>query len=117
MELYLIRHGQSTNNRGDSRVSDPPLTELGEEQARLVGQFIKDEGINRLYCSPMIRALHTAALINERLGLVPHVFVGLHEMGGIYEDHEDGAHTTARTQPRWNDGGLPQRCSARRCYR
>lgn len=90
MELYLIRHGQSTNNRGDLRVSDPPLTELGEEQARLVGQFIKDEGISRLYCSPMIRALHTAALINEHLGLVPYVFVGLHEMGGIYEDREDG---------------------------
>lgn len=90
MELYLIRHGQSTNNRGDPRVSDPPLTEFGEEQARLVGQFIKDKGISRLYCSPMIRALHTAALINEHLGLVPHVFVGLHEMGGIYEDRKDG---------------------------
>ena len=106
MELYLIRHGQSTNNRGDSRVSDPPLTELGEEQARLVGQSIKDEGISRLYCSPMIRALHTSALINEHLGLIPHVFVGLHEMGGIYEDRESG-----RTQlPGLNPAGMMEVC-------
>lgn len=39
MELYLIRHGQSTNNALEDfrqRVSDPPLTDLGERQAALV---------------------------------------------------------------------------------
>ena len=88
MELYLIRHGQSTNNRGDSRVADPPLTELAEEQARRAGESIKNEGITRLYCSPMLRALHTATIIGDSLGLAPHVFVGLDEMGGIFEERE-----------------------------
>ena len=42
MELYIIRHGQSTNNAlGEditNRVMDAPLTDLGHQQAQLVGQ-------------------------------------------------------------------------------
>ena len=39
----------------------------------------------RLYCSPMLRTLQTAQIISEILDLPPHVFVGLHEWGGIWE--------------------------------
>ena len=38
MELYLIRHGQSTNNllaTAEGRSHDPPLTETGQRQAEL----------------------------------------------------------------------------------
>ncbi|MCZ6676622.1 MAG: histidine phosphatase family protein [Candidatus Poribacteria bacterium] len=91
MEFYLIRHGESTNNRGDlPRVAEPPLTELGEEQARRAGESLKDEGITRLYCSPMLRVLHTAQFIGDILELPLHVFVGLHEWGGVWEER-DGA--------------------------
>jgi broad specificity phosphatase PhoE len=91
MELYLIRHGESANNRGDlPRVADPPLTDLGIEQARRAGEALKDKGITQLYCSPMLRALHTAKIIGEILELAPHVFVGLHEWGGVWEEREDG---------------------------
>ncbi len=87
MELYLIRHGQSTNNRGDlPRVADPPLTALGEEQARRAGESLKGEGITRLYCSPTLRTLQTAQIIGDTLELPPHVFVGLHEWGGVFEE-------------------------------
>ena len=91
MELYLIRHGQSTNNQGEfPRAADPPLTNLGLEQAHQVGESLKDEGLTQLYCSPMLRALQTAQIISDILDLVPHVFVGLHEWGGIWEAREDG---------------------------
>jgi 2,3-bisphosphoglycerate-dependent phosphoglycerate mutase len=91
MELYLIRHGQSANNEGIlPRVPDPPLTDLGVEQARWAGESLKDEGITRLYCSPMLRTLQTAQIISEILDLPPHVFVGLHEWGGIWEARGDG---------------------------
>ena len=86
MELYLIRHGQSTSNRGDVRVADPPLTDLGREQALRAGAALSEIDIARLYCSPMLRALQTATIIGEFLDLAPHVFVGLHEWGGIWED-------------------------------
>ena len=48
MELYLIRHGQSTNNarwetldgRSTVPVSDPTLTEKGVRQAELLAEFL-----------------------------------------------------------------------------
>ena len=91
MELYLIRHGQSTNNRGDERVPDPPLTEFGRKQADKAGQALKDVGVTRLYCSAMLRAVQTAAIVGEHLDLAPHVFVGIHEWGGIWEDRVDSS--------------------------
>ena len=38
MELYLIRHGQSTNNAGLPHVADPPLSDLGKQQACYAGE-------------------------------------------------------------------------------
>jgi len=106
MELYIIRHGQSTNNtlndpRG--RVCDPPLTELGQRQVALVAQHLASAtsrapwaadghdrrgcGIARLYCSPMRRALETAQPIGRALEVVPEVWIDIHEFGGIYLDY------------------------------
>ena len=104
MELYLIRHGQSTNNEGKRpRVADPPLTDIGVEQARWVGESLKDEGITRLYSSPMLRTLQTAQIVSDIIDLPPHIFVGLHEWGGIWEARGDGtARTTTRIKPGWN---------------
>ena len=108
MELYLIRHGQSTNNEGKlPRAADPPLTDIGVEQARWVGESLKDEGITRLYCSPMLRTLQTAQIISNIIGLPPHIFVGLHEWGGIWEARGDG---TAVQLPGLNRSGVREIC-------
>ena len=105
MELYLIRHGQSANNLRKQalaeqpnaspaaavpRMADPPLTRLGELQARLAGESLRDEGITTLYCGPMLRTLQTAQIIGTLLDLSPRVFVGLHEWGGVWEPRDDG---------------------------
>ena len=90
MELYLIRHGQSTNNRGDARVPDSPLTELGKQQADRAGRALRNLSITRLYCSAMLRAVQTAAIVGGHLGSAPHVFVSIHEWGGIWKDRVDG---------------------------
>ena len=105
MELYLIRHGQSANNlrkqalaehpgtapaAAAPRMADPPLTDLGELQARLAGESLRDEGITTLYCGPMLRTLQTAQIVGAVLDLSPHVFVGLHEWGGVWEPRDDG---------------------------
>ncbi len=105
MELFIIRHAQSTNNAlGDprNRVCDPALTELGQRQAEIVAQHMangnhpipwektpRSQGcpITRLYCSPMWRALQTAQPIGQALGLTPEVWIDIHERGGIYLDH------------------------------
>jgi broad specificity phosphatase PhoE len=106
MELYIIRHGQSTNNALTDRADrgcDPPLTDLGRHQAELLAQHLATKaqrvsprtrgyqergyGITHLYCSPMWRALQTAQPVGKTLGLVPEVWIETHEWGGIYLDH------------------------------
>ena len=85
MDMYLIRHGQSTSNRGDeSNIDFPPLTELGHKQARLAGAAIKNINPVKIYCSPMLRAIQTAKKIGDQVELVPHVIVELHEGGETY---------------------------------
>lgn len=110
MELFIVRHAQSTNNAladETTRVVDPPLTEIGLRQAELVAAHLANgidhetaaiEGqpgdepgngmrICRLYCSAMLRALQTATAIGQALGLRPHVWVDVHEEGGMWLDH------------------------------
>jgi broad specificity phosphatase PhoE len=101
MELYIIRHAQSTNNaltNREDRGCDPPLTELGRQQADLLAQHLAAAvqrepstepgyGITHLYCSPMWRALQTTQLLGEALDLTPEVWIDIHECGGIYLDH------------------------------
>jgi len=114
MELYVIRHAQSTNNALANmhlRVNDPALTALGHQQAELVGQHLA-KGINlemtvgksdedtqvnqrqgyqltRLYCSAMHRAMLTAYHIGLATGLKPEVWLDLHEAGGMFDGHPD----------------------------
>ena len=116
MELYIIRHAQSTNNALGSqrdRVRDPVLTEVAERQAQLVAEYLaqginygpsstgsspeatsshsrRGFALNRLYCSAMWRALQTTEPISEALGLTPEVWLDIHEHGGIFLDHHDG---------------------------
>jgi broad specificity phosphatase PhoE len=96
MELYLIRHAQSTNNilpDERPRTMDPLLTELGVRQAERVAEHLArrlplaDGTPTRLYCSAMWRALHTAHCIARATGLTPEVWVDIHEHGGIYLEH------------------------------
>ena len=91
MELYLIRHAQSTNQVRDepeTKVFDPHLTDLGERQAVLLAEYLADGrertrasggGIDSLVCSPMWRALQTARPLSEALGLTPEVWLDVHE--------------------------------------
>jgi len=115
MELYLVRHGQSTNNAltdQSKRVRDPELTELGRRQAEevalhlargsnpelSVGVSAEDThlhyrtgyGITHLYCSAMWRSLQTAEPVMRETGLPVEVWVDIHECGGVFLDHLDG---------------------------
>lgn len=91
MELYLIRHAQSTNQvlkEPDGRIFDPSLTDLGRRQAVLLAEHLdagrerirsSRGGMTSLACSPMWRALETARPLGQALDLVPEVWVDVHE--------------------------------------
>jgi 2,3-bisphosphoglycerate-dependent phosphoglycerate mutase len=106
MELYFIRHGQSQNNANWNNPEyeenpDPPLTELGHEQARFLADFLKknqtitdDEswniqnrygfGLTHIYTSLMERAVYTAAPTAQALDIPLMSWKEIHEEGGIF---------------------------------
>lgn len=114
MILYLIRHGQSSNNLlaeqlkdrpgpypyetyMKQRVAEPPLTKLGEVQAERLGSYVGGMGISRLYCSPMLRTMQTIRPLAESLGCNPAVWIELHEQGGVF--HRPSAEAQAVGHP------------------
>ncbi len=109
MQLYLIRHGQSTNNArwetqdgsAASLSSDPTLTQKGVRQAELVADFLAQSkpgeedfwrdpqnrrgfGLTHIYCSLMKRAIQTGSIIANRLNLPLVGLPEVHEVGGIF---------------------------------
>ncbi|MGH6949211.1 MAG: histidine phosphatase family protein [Kiloniellales bacterium] len=73
--MILIRHGQSEFNvvfgptRRDPGIVDPKLTAEGERQAAAAAETLVGRGFRRVIASPYTRALHTAEIVAERLGL------------------------------------------------
>lgn len=73
--MILIRHGQSEFNvvygetRVDPGIRDPKLTALGERQARAAAETIRELDVRKLITSPYTRALQTATIIADILGL------------------------------------------------
>lgn len=70
--IYAVRHGESTWNkerRLQGRAIEPPLTELGIEQAEMAAQFFKDLSIQAVVSSPMERARQTARIIAKHLNI------------------------------------------------
>ncbi|HEV7506921.1 MAG TPA: histidine phosphatase family protein [Thermoanaerobaculia bacterium] len=62
MRLYIIRHAEPDYPRD-------ALTARGHAQARALADRLSAMGIDRVYSSPMNRALETARYTAERLGL------------------------------------------------
>jgi len=73
--MFLLRHGQSEFNvafnatRVDPGIPDPKLTEEGRRQAEAAAAILATHLVERLIASPYTRALETAEIIADRLGL------------------------------------------------
>jgi 2,3-bisphosphoglycerate-dependent phosphoglycerate mutase len=86
MDLLLVRHGQSQAYVDGTPFAlvdgqgDPPLSELGAEQARLVCARLAGTRIDAIYVTPLRRTAQTAAPLARQLGLQPHVEAGLREV-------------------------------------
>jgi 2,3-bisphosphoglycerate-dependent phosphoglycerate mutase len=120
MQLYFIRHGQSTNNElwermgpNRERSEDPELTTTGRMQAAALAQYLSQMpslgdtpqfdnqniggfGITHLYCSLMVRAVATGTTISETLDLPLVAWEEIHEGGGIYLDDPDTGEKVGR---------------------
>ena len=72
--FYLLRHGESEANVAGVAAgggSDSALTPRGQQQAETLATVIDRLAVrpSRIYASPMQRALNTAKIVNEKLGL------------------------------------------------
>ena len=93
MQLFLIRHAQSSNNAlpESQRVEDPGLTEIGQQQAKLLGDFSTSLNLTHIIASPFLRTLLTAYEIQKATGIIPSIRPELHEQGGCYRGWQAGA--------------------------
>lgn len=74
--LYLIRHGATEANlvrpaRIQGRRHDPPLAPAGVRQAEATRDLLAALPLDRAYCSPLLRAVQTAAIVAAPHGLAP----------------------------------------------
>ncbi|MEJ2863299.1 histidine phosphatase family protein [Actinomycetospora flava] len=118
LRLVLARHGQTPSNVEhvlDTVLPGPPLTDLGRAQAHALGRELAEgtEGrVTALYHSPARRAVETAELVAEHLGLDPIEVEGVHEVQvGDLEGRNDEPAVAAfrRVVDRWLDGDLDAR--------
>jgi probable phosphoglycerate mutase len=86
MELILIRHGLPERiETADGTPADPPLSEIGREQAKRMANWLESTPIDKLYTSPMQRALQTAIPLASVKDLEPEIKEGVAE----YDRHSD----------------------------
>lgn len=64
MNIFLIRHGEKESTPGN-----PNLTELGKQQAKETGDFLRQWQIDSVITSPLLRAQTTADLIAKQLSI------------------------------------------------
>lgn len=65
MKIYIVRHGQVPHNAlKQYNTSDEDLNKLGIRQAEELRDKIKDMNFDVIISSPLIRAKHTADIIN-----------------------------------------------------
>jgi broad specificity phosphatase PhoE len=94
VNVYLVRHAQSEENALDlrsrmsrtdfgallGRSAESALTPLGQQQAQAVADRLAQQPIERLYCSPFLRARATAEVIGATIGLTPVLVDDLREV-------------------------------------
>ena len=71
--MYLARHGQTAyNHEGRFQGQQPiPLDDVGRAQAHELAERAVPYGFAALWSSPLLRALETARIVGERIGLTP----------------------------------------------
>ena len=81
--ILLLRHGQSVANieKFFAGRTDIPLTALGEEQARMAAESLKDLHLDRIFSSPLERAKLTALPFATARGLEIEIIPELIEWG------------------------------------
>ncbi|MBM4288160.1 MAG: histidine phosphatase family protein [Deltaproteobacteria bacterium] len=87
-QIILVRHGQTPWNKDKifRGSKDIPLNDQGREEARLAGEWLKNEKIDYAYTSPLSRSRDTAQAIAQHHGITVVDLPGLSDL--CYGDWE-----------------------------
>ena len=105
MELLLIRHALPVriDEGAVEGPADPGLADLGRGQAGALAEWLAEETIDALWCSPMRRARETATPVAARLRLDPIVDDGLAEYDRDAASYIPIEELKAAGDPRWRE--------------
>ncbi|WP_312287087.1 histidine phosphatase family protein, partial [Terrisporobacter sp.] len=76
MNIYLVRHGElywEDNIKKCIGITDINLSEKGIKRAELVGLYLKDKNISKIYTSSLNRCKKSAEIISSILNVPYHV--------------------------------------------
>ena len=94
-KIILVRHGEQDLRDGTryamGETIDPVFSACGRSQASLVGERLKDEHLNAVYASPLIRAHETGKAIASHHGSELTVLNDLREVHRFRDAPQDGA--------------------------
>jgi broad specificity phosphatase PhoE len=65
MFIYIIRHGETYGNLNGDGFAETDLTPNGRNQIAFLGKRFKDINIDKIYTSPLIRAVKTANAVRS----------------------------------------------------
>ena len=65
LHIYIIRHGETYGNLNGDGFTETDLTPNGEAQAVRLGERFKAMDVDKIYVSPLIRAVKTAKEIHK----------------------------------------------------
>src|SRR5262245_48544183 len=115
MRIFFVRHGESEANVQrifSNRGWKHPLTVIGREQVRALAKKLEKQGVVAIYTSPVRRAVGSAEILTERLGIAYEIEPALAEYDvGIYEDrpHAEGEQCYNDVARQWIAGSLDAR--------
>lgn len=71
MKIFICRHGETTGDIEDRYGGDydDHLTDHGKKEAQELAQKLVGKNIEKIFCSPKIRAQETASIVNQKLNL------------------------------------------------
>ncbi|MGB1084731.1 MAG: histidine phosphatase family protein [Ilumatobacteraceae bacterium] len=103
MELLFIRHALPIRREVTEGAADPPLSDIGHQQAQLLTDYLASEHIDAIYASPLKRAVETAQPLSERHGKPSVLDAGLAEFDQHSSEYIPVEEMKANNDPRLSD--------------
>jgi len=101
MQILLIRHALPIKREVDDGAADPELSEIGQQQAALLGEYLATEAIDAVYASTMRRAHETALPVAAAHDLDLVLEPGVAEFDRHSSEYVPVEELKAAGDPRW----------------